>query len=91
MFNETKKEPDPETTAKLLIKAATELLAQRCGVAYQDIVLRCLKGDFGVGDFGISDTVNNQVRADLQVAFHERVFSVLEKLTNAMALALGNK
>ena len=52
-------------------------LAQKCGTRFQNIVLKCLKGDFGV-----NNQDDNILRTGLQAAFQEKVLNVLLDMTD---------
>ncbi|KAH6898223.1 hypothetical protein B0T10DRAFT_555557 [Thelonectria olida] len=68
---------DPEAIQNYLIKVAEKKLSSKVGEKYQQVVLKCLRGNF---------EVDNDTKEDLklQVAFRSQVVGVLEKIADAI-------
>ncbi|KAK5445378.1 hypothetical protein LTS15_010159 [Exophiala xenobiotica] len=66
-----------ELIQQQLLKHATHRLEKRVGKRYKDVVIRCLKGDFGV-------TNDNREDLKLQQAFRAQVVDVLERAASSV-------
>ena len=76
-FEAVKKEP--HTVSDALLRQAERRLGHRCGEKFHEVVVRCLKGDFG-----IMAERDDRLDSGLQGKFRECVVERLEELAGAV-------
>jgi hypothetical protein len=72
---------DPKRWAEFLVSRAETSLGASCGNIYRDVVLRCLRGDFGLDEDG-NEITRDSTPGDWQKAF---LFTVVRELARCVA------